>query len=101
MVRGSSAENIILAQLEDAMVVDMNDGGMGGIRFCDQNGNKRVLGRQISEATYVDKDGVPVSLTLNIDQQDKIFELDIWKADNSTLKSYPRPEDVTLIRKDN
>jgi hypothetical protein len=99
MVRGLTVENVILAELHDATVVDMNDGGMRGIRFCKRGATATMFGRQAVEATFVDGDGVPVCLTINLGQDDKLYELDIWKTDNSALTNYPQPEGVTIVRR--
>jgi len=97
MVRGHSIENIVLAGIDGALVEDMNDGGMRSIKFC-QDG-ETIFGRQVAEATFIDSDSVPVSLAINLDQNDRLFELDIWKADNSTLRHFPRPDQITIIRR--
>ena len=57
-------------------VQDMPDGGMGSVKFY--NGRPRSeweIGEQIAEAAFRDVDGVPVSVTLNIDQAGDLFEL--------------------------
>jgi hypothetical protein len=97
MVKALPVQNQVLSALADAMVSDMNDGGMGSIEFCGASAERRVFGLQVSEVTYVDADGVSVSITLNLDQHGDLFELDIFKADNTALKVYPRLKDVTLI----
>ena len=35
-----------------------------------------------------------VSATVNLDNNDELFELDIWKTDYSPLKRYPQPDEV-------
>ncbi|MTJ79396.1 MAG: hypothetical protein F8N37_00005 [Telmatospirillum sp.] len=68
MAGSSTAENEVLHRIVDVCVEDMKDGGMGSIRFHYDGGAKRVFGRNVSEATYRDADGVVVSIALNIDQ---------------------------------
>jgi len=92
----SSQQNKLdfLRQLDIALVSDMQDGGMGSIRFvCDEN---RHLGRAIVEADYVDSDDVLVSIVVNVDQNERLFEVDMWKVNFLPLRRYPSPEAVTI-----
>jgi hypothetical protein len=66
------------------LVEDMNDGGMGSLRFVGSA--DRQLGKCIGEAEFDDADGVPVSVALNSDQCGELFELDLWKVDFSPLQ---------------
>ena len=97
LVRGLPVENIVLADLDGAIVADMDDGGMGSIAFRRSSAEDRRFGREVVQATFVDSDGIPVSITINLDQNDRLFEMDLFKADNSALRNYPRPQDVTII----
>jgi hypothetical protein len=78
--------------LPQCVVNDMNDGGMGSIRFISRQ--PRVMGKQLVETGYMDSDGVPVSIALNVDMDGALFELDFWKVDFSPLKVYPKPRDL-------
>jgi hypothetical protein len=60
----------------------------------DLNGSARRRSRVIAEAEYVDDDGVSVSIELNVDEKEELFELDFWKVDFSPLRRYPNPEDL-------
>jgi len=76
---------------ERLLVTDMNDGGMGSIRFA-QPGVKdqpRRMGARIAELEYSDEDGVTVLVSLNVDQDGELFELDVWKTNFGRLISYP------------
>jgi hypothetical protein len=73
----------------------MQDGGMGSIRFVGSGA--RSFGKALVEAQYLDSDGVLVSITVNVDHQGQLFELDFWKVDFSPLIRYPKPSDVTGI----
>jgi hypothetical protein len=97
MVRGTRFEAQVLRDLAHALVEDMSDGGMGSIRFKAARRGKRLLGQQISEATFVDGDGIAVSATLNLDQHGELFELDLWKVDNSKLRRYPALESINVV----
>lgn len=79
--------------LRDARVADMQDGGMGSIRFLGSSS----FGMALVEAQYLDSDGVLVSIAVNGDKQGQLFELDFWKVDFSPLKRYPSPLDVSGI----
>ncbi len=97
MVRGTRFEAQVLRDLAHALVEDMSDGGMGSIRFRAARRGKRLFGQQISEATFVDDDGIAVSATLNLDQHGELFELDLWKVDNSRLRRYPEHDAISVV----
>jgi hypothetical protein len=82
--------------LDEVLVVEMRDGSMGSIRFLNGSGRRRSF--SIAEAEYVDDDGVSVSIELNVDEKNELFELDFWKVDFSPLKRYPNPEDVKPLK---
>jgi hypothetical protein len=86
----------VRASLEDALVVEMLDGGMGSIRFL--SGSDRRRSRSIAGAEYVDDDAVLVSIELNVDEKEELFERDFWKVDFSPLRRYPNPEDLKLLK---
>lgn len=86
----------VTAGLDDALVVEMRDGGMGSIRFL--KGSDRRRSRSIAEAEYTDEDGVSVSIELNVDERDELFELDLWKVDFSPLRRYPNPKDLKPLK---
>ena len=98
MVRGTSHEASVLRDLTHVLVEDMADCGMGSIRFCSSGRGRRQFGQQIAEASFTDDDGVPVSATLNLDQNGALFELDVWKVDNSALHRYPAMSHIEVVR---
>ncbi|VXC66837.1 conserved hypothetical protein [Arthrobacter sp. 9V] len=61
-------------------VSDMDDGGMGSLRFASGKIRPRY-GRTIAEGWFKDIDGIPVALALYVDREDDLFELDSWKVD--------------------
>lgn len=68
---------------ETAMIQPLNDGGMGSfLIFKDTSAiqYKRKFGKQIGEYQFVDEDGIVVIVSLNVDQADNLFEVDIWKT---------------------
>jgi hypothetical protein len=96
MLSGAFSQSEIEQRLAHALVQDMADGGMGSIRFAKPISTHRRLGREASLAEYIDEDGVPVSITLNLDQEDNLFEVDFWKVNFAPLLRYPRPRDLKL-----
>jgi hypothetical protein len=75
--------------LSDALVEEMDDGGMGSLRFCAGEEEARHLGSKLAEKEFIDSDGVPVIVTVNLDNRGELYELDIWKVDFSSLKRFP------------
>ena len=82
--------------LDSAKVFDMNDGGMGSIRFQTKNGEDRQFGAWIAGADYYDIDDVLVQITINVDQDGRLFEIDSWKMDYSKLIRYPEPNQLKI-----
>ncbi len=68
---------------------------MGSVRFARREGS-RSFGAEIARAEYTDDDGVLVSITVNVDENGDLFEIDFWKADFSPLRRYPRPDDLIV-----
>ncbi|HFG0578844.1 hypothetical protein LIS90_13615 [Flavobacterium psychrophilum] len=69
----------------------MADGGMGSLKLYSTDNDKedRLYGSTISEYQYKDIDGIDVIASLNLDKNNNLFELDIWKVDFSELLSLP------------
>lgn len=85
----------VASDLNHCVVEDMQDGGMGSIRFLTNRQTDRTFGKTMAEATYTDEDGVIVSITLNVDTSGYLYELDFWKTDFSRLRRYPTCADLT------
>jgi hypothetical protein len=74
------------------LVQQMNDDGMGSL-YLFPNGimvNNRLFGECVSEHIFLDKDGIEVIVSLNVDQHGDLYELDIWKTDFSPLICIPK-----------
>ena len=71
------------------LVQPMNDGEMGSLLLFPEGITNKVrsFGAQVSEAQFIDEDGVTVIASLNVDNTGKLFELDIWKTDFRPLVS--------------
>ena len=84
------------SQIADARVEAMDDGGMGSVHFLSPVNARQVFGRQVNEADFRDEDGVPVSASLNLDQNGALFELDLFKADSSPVRRLPAAAALTF-----
>jgi len=89
MLRGTAQKLEVGVSLSTCLVEELNDGGMGSLRFDSQN-QERVLGQDICREEFPDSDGVPIFVALSLDNYDELFELDIWKVDFSPLKRFPQ-----------
>ena len=88
----------LLALLNNAIVEEMNDGGMGSLRFSIPGKKSRRFSKQLLEKEFVDTDGVPIMVAINLDEQGLLYELDIWKVDFSSLKRFPVYENGEIKR---
>lgn len=75
----------------------MNDGGMGSLRFVGEEGRK--FGSIAAEANFRDEDGVAVSVVVILDQHGALYEFDVFKADGSCLRRFPRKEEIEIGRR--
>ena len=96
MLSVTGSGQAVLNQLDSARVVEMSDGEMGSLKFVRENSNERRLGQAISEAEFIDEDGVTVSVVINLDEDGYLYELDVWKVDFSPLKRWPNTEDIVV-----
>lgn len=71
-------------------VTEMDDGGMGSLLLHDHN--DRRFRKDLIQAQYYDTDNTLVLVTLTEDDKQDLFELDMWKIDNSPLKEFPTPD---------
>ena len=71
-------------------VAEMNDGGMGSLLLMPvgQVNTKRLFKAQISDVIFKDLDGIDVIVSLNIDQDDFLYELDVWKVNYEKVISF-------------
>lgn len=80
------------------VVVDLNDGNMGSIRF--KRTENRKYGRDLIQVQYTDSDSQFVYITLTEDDQGDLYELEFWKVDFKPLIKYPKLAEL-LVVKDN
>lgn len=79
---------------QNMLIQKMDDGGMGSfLIFQDSSdiGVKRNFGKQVAEFEFVDDDGVLVLVSLNIDDQNKLLEVDVWKTDFNPVINFKVP----------
>jgi hypothetical protein len=53
--------------------------------------SKKVFEKEVCSFQFSDEDGVVVIVTLNLDQNFKPFEVDVWKTDFSPVKKFQIP----------
>jgi hypothetical protein len=94
LLSGVSAKAALEDTLSASRVTDMQDGGMGSIRFVQPEPTS--FGKALVEAQYVDSDGVLVIIAVNTDNNGDLFEVDFWKVDFSPLRRYPKPSDLAV-----
>ncbi len=72
-------------------VKTMDDSGMGSLLLFPDGTEVegRRFGYRASEIQFEDSDGVPVLVSLNIDSNDKLFEIDSWKMNYQPLLKIP------------
>jgi len=90
MINDTEEGRIILNGLEELIVEEMNDGGMGSLRVKGNENRlfSRELGKQFDG---FDIDNVPVFISVFLDTNGDFFELDVFKGDFSPLKRFPSP----------
>ena len=98
MVRGHAIGQSLLTGIERLGVRDLHDGDMGSIQLLSEITEQPRQAECIAEADYMDFDGIPVSIAINVDQHRKLFELDIWTVDFSPLQTYPTPRTIRNLR---
>jgi hypothetical protein len=98
MLSGKYDHEDLERKLAASRVEDMQDGGMGSIRFVTEDQRKRALGKSLAEAEYIDEDGTPVSILISADDKGDVYEIDFWKVDFSPLKRYPAVSDLRVKR---
>ena len=49
------------------------------------------------QAKYIDSDGKEVAITLTMDENGQLLDLDFWKVDFSKLLVYPKPENLFFV----
>lgn len=75
---------------ENLLVEPMNDGNMGSLNlFPDSSVHEKLFGKTVSDCMFKDRDGVMVIASLNVDKDNQLYELDIWKTNFEPLIEIP------------
>lgn len=87
--------------LNNILVKRMNDGDMGSLSLFPMGleAATRSFGKELVMGQFFDADGTSVSMTINVDRQGNLFEIDVWKADFSSLVVWPDPSAIRIIKK--
>jgi hypothetical protein len=77
--------------IEDLTVIEMLDGGMGSlyIMSASKSIEERKMSKSILEKQFFDVDNMPISVSVNIDTDGNLFELDIWRVDFNPIIRFP------------
>lgn len=88
--KGERATLTSLTIDREAPVVTMDDGGMGSLSFMSSKAG-RIYGGDFAQITFMDADGVPVFVSLYLDRDGEVYELDMFKGDGNPLVGIPDP----------
>lgn len=88
LLRGKPHAEPLLATLYTIEVQEMGENQTGSLRFGAAAPHRR-LGDKIASTRFLDEDGVPVLVSLYLDQQGELYELDCWKVDDTPLRRIP------------
>jgi hypothetical protein len=89
-----------LSKIFDLVYVnEANDGGMGGLTFFIENNSDfdRSFREVLVSVEFYDIDKIKVIATLNLDNKNQLYELDIFKVDFSPL-SHPLDNSYRIER---
>lgn len=83
--------NYNMANWADGLMVRDIPGGMGSIELLYNNidNYSRKFGKQISEICFKDIDDIDVIVSLYVDENNLLYELDVWKVNFSNLIQFP------------
>lgn len=88
----------LLHQLKLAEIDLLPDGGMGSMRFfIAKEEGERKFGEKVAEGKAFDSDGVPIFLSLLVDREGNLFELEVWRVDFKEIHRFPSAPDLELI----
>ena len=85
MLKYTDETHIFSHLLDQAIVEEMDDGGMGSLKFIYENVEQALFGRDLIAVQFKDVDYTLVIASIYLDRQDKLFEIDVWKVDFSPL----------------
>lgn len=94
LLREAEAGSFEPVDADALMAQELNDGGMASIRLLvpGEPERRRTKVRRIADRQFKDIDGIPVLVSLTVDQDRRIIDLDIWKVDFSPVRKFPTCE---------
>jgi hypothetical protein len=98
LLQSKPATRRLVDSLDDLVVEEMNDGGMGSLLLLPKGviDVGRSFGQRLVEGAFTDADGVPVSVAVNVDTEGRLYELDMWKVNFARLLSLPDPSHLRI-----
>src|ERR1700742_1746579 len=90
MLSDKPGSQVILNNLSTYRVNEMDDGGMGSLKVEFPVKKTRLYDGYISDIYLRDIDDIPLVITIHVDKEGDLYELDVWKADFSSLKLFPK-----------
>lgn len=87
VIKNAPEARKIIPKLPTLLVEEMEDGRMGSLMVLSEK--ERFYSRDIGEIEMLDEDGITLIISVNIDNNEEFFELDIWKVDFSPLIKLP------------
>jgi len=91
LIKDKPHSSHIIQELPEVFVEEMDDGGMGSLLFFNKERVGRKYGPTMAQIQLRDTDGVPLLISVDLDEDGDIFELDIFKGDFSSLVQFPLP----------
>ncbi|MBX0289463.1 hypothetical protein K3G63_03390 [Hymenobacter sp. HSC-4F20] len=88
LLRDAPEAEHLLAALHTVRVTEVAAEATGSLRFLSATPHRR-LGQQLATTQFLDEDGVPVLVSLYLDQVGELYELDCWKVDDTPVKRIP------------
>nr|WP_121273843.1 hypothetical protein [Pedobacter schmidteae] len=89
MIKDTSEGQKIIDKLDSLIVEEMDDGGMGSLRVVVEGMDDRRTSGILKDIDLYDIDGVLLVISVILDTEDNLYELDIFKGDFSPLKKFP------------
>ena len=98
LLRSTADAHGLIESLGSILVSEMEDGGMGSLLLVPfgMAEAQRAFGRTVLTGEFTDSDGVLVSVCINVDTGERLYELDVWKADFSELLAWPNAIDLRV-----
>lgn len=77
------------------MVTEYGNPYLGSINFTDYDSSVYV--GDLARATFNDQDDIPVMVSLTLNSDNQLLDLDFWKEDFSRVSVIPPDEKITII----